>query len=112
MFTVVLKEDSHKEKLSNYFCFSSSSYISIYQYYTYSYEGLNKIEKKSLYEVILGKRRECYEGFLIIFVRKFGSCIQVSKMFDTTHRSSFFVNIFIKNQIDGHRKIEQCLRKF
>jgi hypothetical protein len=50
MFTVVLKEDSHKEKLSNYFCFSSS-YISIYQYYTYSCEGLNKIEKKLRYEV-------------------------------------------------------------
>jgi hypothetical protein len=49
MFTVVLKGDSHKEKLnilSNYFCFSFSS-LSIYQYYTYSCEGLNKIEKKN-----------------------------------------------------------------
>jgi len=49
MFTVVWRKDSHKEKLnilSNYFCFSFSS-LSIYQYYTYSYEGLNKIEKKN-----------------------------------------------------------------
>ncbi len=89
MFTVVLKEDSHKEKLPNYFCFSSSSsYISIYQYYTYSYEGLNKIEKKSSYEVILGKRdskrKERYEVFLLIFVQKFGLSIRVSITFETT----------------------------
>jgi hypothetical protein len=48
MFTVVLKEKTHKEKLnilSNYFCFSSPS-APIYQYYTYSYEGLNKMKTK------------------------------------------------------------------
>jgi hypothetical protein len=70
MFTVVLKEKTHKEKLnilSNYFCFSSP-YAPIYQYYTYSYEGLNKMKKVNFYSNYL--YNICNRFYLLVQVNE------------------------------------------
>ena len=112
MFIVVLKEDSHKEKLSNYFSFSSS-YISIYQHYTYSCEGLNKNRKQNhlsrLYRMRrTARERDIIQHFILIICQRITSFILISYTFGTSNLSSFF----IENRIISDRRIEQCLMEF